>query len=116
MILGDLNILIIIFFILFFSFFININTSLHLILTAELIWITLYFIVVFNGFLIDDLNLISLSLFFLILSAVEFGFGLIIILYQHIYFKSIQNNIQIDNFLKFILKFKIKIFKNKLKF
>jgi len=42
------------------------------------------------GILFDNANLMSLTFFFLVLSAVEFGIGLVIILVQNIFFRSIQ--------------------------
>lgn len=69
---------------------VNVNTSLHLLLTAELMWITLYAIVLFVGLAYDNLNFLSLTFFFLIFSAVEFGVGLVIMLIQHLLTRSID--------------------------
>jgi len=69
---------------LIITFVINPNTTLHLLLTAELLWITLYSLVTLIGFLYNDLNLISLTFFFLIFSAVEFSVGLVLMLLQHL--------------------------------
>ena len=63
---------------------VNTNTSLHLLLTAELLWITLYAVTLLVGMIYDNLNLISLTFFFLIFSAVEFGVGLVLMLIQHL--------------------------------
>lgn len=60
------------------------NTSLHLLLTAELLWITLYALTLILGLAYDNLNLLSLTFFFLIFSAVEFGVGLVLMLLQHL--------------------------------
>ena len=60
------------------------NTSLHLLLTAELLWITLYALTLLIGLAYDNLNLLSLTFFFLIFSAVEFGVGLVLMLLQHL--------------------------------
>ena len=67
MVLGDLNFIFIIFFILFTSIVLNVNTALHLLLTAELLWITLYILCLFIGLTFDNLNILSLTFFFLIL-------------------------------------------------
>ena len=48
MVLGDLNFVFIIFFIMFTSIALNVNTALHLLLTAELLWITLYILCLFT--------------------------------------------------------------------
>ena len=42
MLTGELNFIIILFILLFLTIIVNVNTSLHLLLTAELLWITLY--------------------------------------------------------------------------
>lgn len=97
---GDVNIYIIIFFLLFISISSNVTTALHLLLTAELLWITLYLIVLSIGTLFDNVNLVSLTFFFLVLSAVEFGIGLILILTQNIFLRSISLNDSTSNFLK----------------
>ena len=87
---GDINFIILLFFILFSSITINVNTSLHLLLTAEFLWITLYILTLISGLVFDNLNLLSLTFFFLILSAVEFGLGLVIILVQNVLLRSIN--------------------------
>lgn len=66
------------------------NTALHLLLTAELLWITLYGIALFVGLAFDNLNILSLTFFFLIFSAVEFAVGLVLLLIQHLLTRSIS--------------------------
>lgn len=88
------------FFFLFVSLVLNPSNSLHLLLTAELLWITLYIIVLSAGFIYDNINLLSLTFFFLVLSAVEFGMGLVIILIQNIFFRSIQLSNSSKNWIK----------------
>jgi len=73
------------FLILFSTLLIHTNTSLHLLLTAELLWITLYLIVVSVGIVYDNLNILSLSFFVLVFSAAEFGIGLVILLMQFLF-------------------------------
>lgn len=108
MVLGELNFMIFIFFFLFMTISININTSLHLLLTAELLWITIYSLSAIIGFLYDNVNFLSLTFFFLVLSAVEFGIGLIIITSQNIYNRTISlNSNSINNF-----KFSNRLLKN----
>jgi NADH:ubiquinone oxidoreductase subunit K len=106
---GDLNLVFILFFIFFLTVVLNVNTALHLLLTAELLWISLYIIVLLVGFIFDNVNLLSLTFFFLILSAVEFGLGLVIILVQHLLLRSIYLNTMGKNMHKFALRFKKKI-------
>lgn len=101
------------FFTLLFSILINASTALHLLLTAELLWITLYAIVLFAGLAFDNLNLLSLTFFFLVFSAIEFGLGLILLLFQNIINRSINLNEHDTNFLKFVNRFKNKLYLNK---
>jgi NADH:ubiquinone oxidoreductase subunit K len=114
MIIGDLNILFCFFFLLIFSIIINTNTSLHLLLTAELLWITLYAIVLFIGLIFDNLNILSLTFFFLVFSAIEFGVGLVLLLFQNIINRSLNLNDNDTNFSKFVNRFKNKLYVNKI--
>lgn len=114
MLLGDLNLLLLFFFILIFSVLVNTNTALHLLLTAELLWISLYAIVLFVGLAYDNLNILSLTFFFLVFSAVEFGLGLVLLLFQNIFNRSINLNTYDTNFLKFLNRFKNNLFLNKI--
>lgn len=41
------------------------------------------------GMLYDNINLLSLTFFFLVLSAVEFGIGIVLILVQNVFLRSI---------------------------
>ena len=63
----------------------------------------------FIGLIFDNLNILSLTFFFLILSAVEFGLGLIIMLVQHIIFRSINLNDSNANTLKLSSRFSAKL-------
>ena len=110
----SLNILFFFFILIFFSIVINTNTSLHLLLTAELLWITLYSIVLFIGLIYDNLNILSLTFFFLVFSAIEFGIGLVLLLFQNIKMRTINLNDFDSNFLKFSNRFKIKLYVNKI--
>lgn len=109
MLIGDLNMLFFFFFLLLFSVLVNTNTALHLLLTAELLWITLYSIVLFVGLIFDNINILSLTFFFLVLSAVEFGLGLVLLLFQNLINRSINLNDYDTNFLKFVNRFKNKL-------
>ena len=116
MVLGELNFIIILFFFLMTSIVINVNTAIHLLLTAEFLWITLYSLVLLSGFIYDNVNLLSLTFFFLILSAVEFGLGIVIILFQTILNRSINLNDNSNNPNKFMTRFLNKININSYKF
>jgi len=102
---GDLNIIMFIFFFFMASIAINVNTALHLLLTAELLWITLYAASLIMGLIFDNLNLLSLTFFFLILSAVEFGLGLILMLVQNIMLRSLSLADNTQNSFKFSTRF-----------
>ena len=114
MFLGDLNVLFLFFFLLFASLLINVTTSLHLLLTAELLWITLYVITLFMGLVYDNLNLLSLTFFFLIFSAVEFSVGLIVLLLQHLFLRTLNLNETITNSYKFSNRFTQKFNTNRI--
>jgi NADH:ubiquinone oxidoreductase subunit K len=112
--LGDLNTLLLFFFFIFGTFLITTNTALHLLLTAELLWITLYIIVLFIGLVYDNLNFLSLTFFFLIFSAVEFGVGLILLLLQHLLTRSLNLYDSEVNVFKFMNRFNRTINVNRL--
>ncbi len=114
MMVESLNLFFLFFLLILFSIVVNTNTSLHLLLTAELLWITLYSIVMFIGFIYDNLNILSLTFFFLVFSAIEFGIGLVLLLIQNIITRSINLNDYDSNFLKFSNRFKNKLYINKL--
>ena len=87
------------------SIVINVNTALHLLLTAELLWITLYAAALVMGLVFNNLNLLSLTFFFLILSAVEFGLGLILMLVQNIFLRSLSLSDNTQNPFKLSARF-----------
>ena len=113
--LGDFNLLIVFFFFLLSSVLINTNTALHLLLTAELLWITLYVLVLYIGFVYDNLNLLSLTFFFLIFSAVEFSVGLVILLLQHLFLRTLNLSDSDNNIFKFSHRYFQKLNINRLR-
>jgi len=110
----SLHLFFLFFFLIIFSLIVNTNTALHLLLTAEILWISLYAITLFIGLIYDNLNILSLTFFFLVFSAVEFGIGLILLLFQNIVNRSINLNDLDHNFLKFSNRFKNKLYLNKI--
>jgi NADH:ubiquinone oxidoreductase subunit K len=114
--LGDLNLLLIFFLIGMGGLLVNTNTALHLLLTAELLWITLYSIVLFVGLVYDNINLLSLTFFFLIFSAIEFGVGLVILLLQHILLRTLGLHTSDVNILKYTNRYNRSINLNRLNF
>lgn len=65
--------------------------------------------VLLMGLLFDNLNLLSLTFFFLILSAVEFGLGLVIMLVQNVFLRSISLNDSPSNPIKTGTRFGTKL-------
>lgn len=98
---GDFNTIVILFLILISTLLVHVNTSLHLLLTAELIWVTIYLLTVLTGLVYDNLNILSLSFFVLVFSAVEFGIGLVILLMQFLLTRTLNLNENDNNVLKF---------------
>lgn len=53
------------------------------------------------GIVFDNLNILSLSFFMLVFSAVEFGIGLVIMLLQFLFTRTLNLNENETNLLKF---------------
>lgn len=90
MFIGDINLYFIIFFLILVSLSTNVTSALHLLLTAELLWVSLYVLVLNIGLAYDNVNLLALTFFFLVLSAVEFGIGIVLILVQNVFLRSVH--------------------------
>lgn len=90
MFIGDINLYFIIFFLILVSLSTNVTSALHLLLTAELLWVSLYVLVLNMGLTYDNVNLLALTFFFLVLSAVEFGIGVVLILVQNVFLRSVH--------------------------
>jgi len=58
-------------------------------------------IAVLLGLAFDNLNILSLSFFVLVFSAVEFGIGLVILLMQFLFTRTLNLNENETNFIKF---------------
>ena len=105
----------VLFFLLLFStLLINTNTALHLLLTAELLWISLYIMLLFLGMVYDNLNLLSLTFFFLLFSASEFGVGLLVLTSQHLFLRTINLNEADANVFKHSNRFLQKLNTNRI--
>ena len=87
------------------SITINVSSALHLLLTAEILWITLYVLVLSLGIVYDNANFLSLTFFFLVLSAVEFGVGLVLLLVQNIFTRSLSLSDNTKNDVKYGTRF-----------
>jgi len=116
MYIGDINLFIIVFVLILSSICINVSSALHLLLTAEILWITLYFITLSIGIVYDNINLMSLTFFFLVLSAVEFGIGLVILLVQNVFFRSLSLLDSSSDFIKNSTRFTSRVKANYLPF
>jgi hypothetical protein len=109
MLITDLNVMIMCFLILGAGAAVSTGTALHLLLTVELLWITLYGLVVQIGMLYDTASLVALTFFFLVLSAVELGIGLILVMVQHTLLRSVSLLAGRFNFLKFTTRLNLKV-------
>jgi hypothetical protein len=112
MCIGEINLFLVIFMLLFSSLCLSISTSLHLLLTAELLWITLYFLALLVGLSYDNINLLALTFLFLVLSAVEFGIGLVLLLIQNIFFRSLSLSDTESDFTKHSSRFSSRLKSN----
>lgn len=65
------------------------------------------------GLVYDNLNILSLTFFFLIFSAIEFGVGLILLLIQHILLRTLSLNDHDTNIFKFTNRFNRHIHSNR---
>lgn len=107
---GDLNFLIFIYFLIFFSFVINGNHTLYLLLAAELLWVTLYGMALLLAFINDDLNILSLTLFFLVFSAVELAVGFVLLMLQNTVLRSLTLVDGSNNFFFFLERLQSRLF------
>jgi hypothetical protein len=90
MLIGEINLVLISFLVLLVGLLLNVNSFLHLLLMAELVWVTLYGLALLGGFLMNDIGLLSLTFFFLIFSAIELGIGLELISLQNVVVRSLS--------------------------
>jgi len=76
--------------------------------------VTLYIVVIFVGLAFDNLNILSLTFFFLILSAIECGVGLILLLLQHLLTRTLNLDSKDVNIFKFVNRFSRRVNTNRL--
>lgn len=74
------------------SFITNFNNFVRLLFYSEIAWIILYILVLIQGSINDDVNLISTSIFILGLAGIEYGIGILLLLI----FKSINKKTDFD--------------------
>ena len=103
MILSDFIFLSIIFMILLTFFFINFSDNLLSLIISELVWITLFVLSLLISLTLNNILILSLTLFFLVFSAIEISTGLVLINAQKLIFKSTSTeskNFKINNYQK----------------
>ena len=96
--LSEFNILLTIFWILTFLFVIGFENNFKSLILSEFIWISLFCFYLITAIVYDDYNVLSLTLFFLIFSAIEISICLIIIILQKKLFKNINLFFDGNNF------------------
>ena len=74
------------------SFLTNFNNFVRLLFFSELTWIILYCLLLIEGAINDDVNLISTSIFILGLAGIEYGLGILILMI----FKQINKKTDFD--------------------
>ena len=112
--LSDLTLAFLQFAVMVLSVLTSSTSTLHLLLTAELVWITLFGFALMVGVMFNNLNLLSLTFFFLIFSAVEFGVGLVLLLMQNIITRSIYLTNTLLTPVKFVSHFKTSVYTNRI--
>lgn len=95
--LSEFNIILTIFWVITFFFISGFENNFKSLILSEFIWITLFVFYLISALLYDDYNLLSLTLFFLIFSAIEISICLIIILIQKKLFKNINLFLDVKN-------------------
>lgn len=88
---NDISFILTLVFLLLTYFLVNFNNNLQSLIVSELVWITLFVFALVLSFKINNLLILSLTLFFLVFSAIEISFGLVIINCQKMIFKTISN-------------------------
>ena len=76
-----INYVTLIFWLIIFLFFLNLQNILNIVLYSEILWVILYCYVVILGNINDDLLLSSTSFFLLALAGLEFSIGFILIIF-----------------------------------
>ncbi len=110
--LNEINFISILIWIVLFYFVVGFENSFKSIIVSEFIWITFFCFYLIISIVYDDINCLSLILFFLIFSAIEISICLIIILFQKKIIKSFFVNYDYINTqnkkIRFLGSFKFK--------
>jgi len=86
--LSEFNVLLTIIWVLTVTFIFGFENTFKSLILSEFLWITLFCFYLICALIYDDFNLLSLTLFFLIFSAIEISVCLIIIILQKKLFKT----------------------------
>lgn len=97
--LNELNVINLLIWLILIYLITGFETNFKTLIISELIWISIFCLVVCYSLIYDDLSILSFSLFFLIFSAIEISICLILILFQKKILKS-QNTETSVNFTK----------------
>lgn len=111
---SEINLLNFFIIILLMYFVLGFENTFKSIITSEFIWISLFINYLIYAIIYDNITILSLTLFFLIFSAIEISICLVLIVFQKKFFKTLSSSTQ-NSSNEFNLKSKkIKIFKFKL--
>lgn len=102
------------FFLILFSISINPGTAMHLLLLAEILWVTLFILALVVGLAFDSIAVLSLTFFFLVFSAIELGVGLALALLFNVTARSTSLGENDSNFLKFSYRTRSKLYANRI--
>lgn len=79
--------------ILIIYFIFGFENTFKSLINSEFIWISIFVLYLIYSILFDNINILSMTLFFLIFSAIEISICLILIIFQKKIFKSINVNL-----------------------
>lgn len=105
--LGEFTFLSVLIFSLILFFLYNFNNNLQSLIISELVWITLFVFAIYLSFTLNNVLILSLTLFFLVFSAIEISVGLVLINSQKLIFKSLstyqntnKTNFNVNRFIR----------------
>jgi len=93
MIIGEINFINLIIWIVFIHFIFGFENTFKSIIVSEFIWISLFSLYLAYSLIFDNITILSLTLFFLIFSAIEISICLILIIFQKKLNKTVNVNI-----------------------
>jgi len=110
---NEFNLFLSIIWILIIYFVFGFENTFKSLVFSEFLWITLFLFYLINALIYDDINILSFTLFFLILSAIEISIGLTIIILQKKLFKTLHTSFSskkniINKKIRYLNSFKFK--------